>query len=281
MNLIEYLSVIMFAQPFKINYDTVLREISLQGICEPRGNMLKFKDDEKGCYMNRVKQKPRVDTSTLMVNEIFYSIQGESSHAGKPCVFIRLTYCNLRCTYCDTPYAFYEGKPFTISEILEYVKQHRCELVEVTGGEPLIQPGANPLMAELCNAGYTVMLETSGSISIAEVDPRVIKIVDFKCPSSGMVHKNREENVHFLFPQDEVKFVIGNREDYQWALDFIKRTGVAKKVHAVLFSPVFNTIEPREMVEWMLADHLQEWIPNIRFQLQLHKFIWSPHQRGV
>ena len=231
--------------------------------------------------MTEKKIKPRVDENTLMVNEIFYSIQGESSHVGKPCVFVRLTYCNLRCTYCDTPYAFYEGEPVTIPQILETVATYRCPLVEVTGGEPLIQPGARPLMERLCDAGYTVMLETSGSVSVADVDPRVIKIVDFKCPSSGMVHKNHEENVAVLLPHDEVKFVIGNREDYEWTLDFLKRTAVHRKVHAVLFSPVFGAIEPRQIVAWMLEDHLQEWVPAIRFQLQLHKYIWAPDQRGV
>ena len=227
------------------------------------------------------RKKPIVNATTLMVNEIFYSIQGESSHAGKPCVFVRLTYCNLRCTYCDTPYAFYEGSPMSIDAIVEQVARYGCSLIEVTGGEPLIQPGAMPLMRRLCDAGYTVMLETGGSVSIANVDERVIKIVDFKCPSSGMVHKNKEENVMYLLPQDEIKFVIGTREDYDWTLAFLKRTRAYTKVHAVLFSPVFGEIEPRMIVEWMLEDQLQKWMPNVRFQLQLHKFIWRPEQRGV
>ncbi len=225
--------------------------------------------------------KPVVNETTLMVNEIFYSIQGESSHVGKPCVFVRLTYCNLRCTYCDTPYAFYEGEPMGIEAVLERVATYRCPLVEVTGGEPLIQPGANPLMRQLCDAGYTVMLETGGSVSIAEVDRRVIKIVYFKCPSSGMVHKNKEDNVLYLLPQDEIKFVIGNREDFDWTVAFLRRTRAHEKVNATLLSPVFGAIEPRDIVEWMLDAHLQEWIPNIRFQLQMHKYIWAPDQRGV
>jgi len=225
--------------------------------------------------------KPIVNSTTLMINEIFYSIQGESSHAGKPCVFVRLTYCNLRCSYCDTPYAFYEGTPMSIAEILQQVAAYRCSLVEVTGGEPLIQPGAIPLMRQLCDAGYTVMLETGGSVSIAEVDKRVIKVVDFKCPSSGMVHKNNEENVLYLLPQDEIKFVIGNREDFDWVMAFLRRTEAHRKVNATLFSPVFGEIEPRQIVNWMLDAHLQEWIPNIRFQLQMHKYVWAPDQRGV
>jgi len=216
-----------------------------------------------------------------MVNEIFYSIQGESTHSGKPCVFIRLTYCNLRCTYCDTAYAFYEGRPMTIDAILNEIRKYQCPTVEVTGGEPLLQPGTIPLLTKLCESGYEVLLETSGSRSLKKVDERVIKIVDFKCPSSGMSEKNMLENTQYLLPHDEVKFVIGNYQDYQWAKDLLLTTGLHKKVRAVLFSPVFGEIEPETIVNWILTDHLQKEIPNIRFQLQIHKFIWHPETKGV
>jgi len=216
-----------------------------------------------------------------MINEIFYSIQGESTHAGKPCVFVRLTYCNLRCVYCDTAYAFYEGEPISLSGILERIKQYNCRTVEITGGEPLLQPGVFPLMRQLCDLDYEVLLETGGSRSLQRVDQRVIKIVDFKCPSSQMVHKNLIENVNYLLPHDEVKFVVGNRDDYEWAKDFIRTHNLHQKVHAILLSPVFEWLEPVTLVSWMLEDRLQANFPNIRFQLQLHKYIWDPNRRGV
>ncbi len=219
--------------------------------------------------------------NTLKINEIFYSIQGESSHTGKPCVFVRLTYCNLRCTYCDTEYAFYEGRDRTLDEIISEVKDYHCGNVEVTGGEPLWQKPVFELMTRLCDEGFEVLLETGGSLDISPVDKRVFKIVDLKCPSSKMAHKNLYENLNLLLPQDELKFVIGTREDYDWAVDMLRRNPVHKKIQAVLLSPVFNKIEPLEIVEWMLADQLQRAIPNIRFQLQMHKFIWSPETRGV
>jgi 7-carboxy-7-deazaguanine synthase len=217
----------------------------------------------------------------LKINEIFYSIQGESSHAGKPCVFVRLTYCNLRCTYCDTEYAFYDGRDQTLDEIISEVKKYSCPTVEITGGEPLMQKPVLELMKRLCDEGFDVMLETGGSLDISPVDRRVIKIVDFKCPSSAMVAKNNYENVNHLLAHDEVKFVVGTREDYEWALDFLRKNKIHTKVKAVLFSPVFDRIEPVEIVDWMLADQLQKDIPNIRFQLQMHKFVWAPQTRGV
>lgn len=229
---------------------------------------------------NRLK-RPLLDEKTLMVNEIFYSVQGESSHAGKPCVFIRLTYCNLRCSYCDTEYAFYEGSPHSVETILQKVDAYHCPTVEVTGGEPLLQPAVFLLMEALCNYGYTVLLETSGSISLEKVDHRVIKIVDFKCPSSGMMHRNDEQNIRFLLAHDEIKFVIGSPEDYHWSVDFLYRTNCHNKVAAVLFSPVFGQMEPLTLVNWILQDKLQVRIPNIRFQVQMHKFIWPPETRGV
>lgn len=217
----------------------------------------------------------------LKINEIFYSIQGESSHAGKPCVFVRLTYCNLRCSYCDTEYAFYDGKDMTIDEIVTEVTRYQCKTVEITGGEPLIQKTVHHLMTRLCNEGFSVLIETGGSLDISQIDPRVIRIMDLKCPSSNMVHKNLYENIPYLRPDDEIKFVIGTREDYDWTLEQIRKYGIHQKVNVILFSPVFGVIEPVQIVDWMLEDHIQNEIPNIRFQIQMHKVIWSPETKGV
>lgn len=211
----------------------------------------------------------------LKVNEIFYSIQGESSKAGLPCVFVRLTYCNLRCSYCDTEYAFYEGKDFSIDEIITEIKKYNCNLVEITGGEPLFQKESIELMKGLCNLGYEIMLETGGSLSIADVDERVKIIMDLKTPSSKMMKKNLYENIKFLKPTDEIKFVIGSREDYDWTKQKIEEYGLSNKF-VLLLSCVFGKIEPLTLVNWVLQDKL-----NIRFQLQLHKFIWEPTTRGV
>ncbi len=211
----------------------------------------------------------------LKINEIFYSIQGEGSSAGLPCIFIRLTYCNLRCTYCDTEYAFYEGKDMSLNNILEEIKKYKCNLVEVTGGEPLVQNESFDLMTKLCDLGYEVMLETSGSLPIEKVDNRVKIILDFKCPTSKMVQKNYYENVQFLKPIDEVKFVIGNREDYDWSKDLIKKNNIELK-YEILFSTVFGELENSELVKWILEDNLK-----VRFQTQLHKHIWEPDKKGV
>jgi len=211
----------------------------------------------------------------LKINEIFYSIQGEGTNSGLPCVFIRLTYCNLRCTYCDTEYAFYDGKDMSIDEILTEIEQYDCKLVEVTGGEPLIQQECFELMTKLCDLEYDVMLETSGSLSIENVDKRVKTILDFKCPSSKMVKKNDYSNVNFIKPQDEVKFVIGNRDDYEWSKELIEKYNLTQKCE-VLFSTVFGELENIELVEWILKDKLK-----VRFQTQLHKQIWEPDKKGV
>ncbi|MBM4174861.1 MAG: 7-carboxy-7-deazaguanine synthase QueE [Ignavibacteria bacterium] len=211
----------------------------------------------------------------LKVNEIFYSIQGESSYAGLPCVFIRLTFCNLRCTYCDTEYAFYEGKDMTIEEILTEIKKYDCKLLEVTGGEPLTQNESFDLLKRLCNEQYEVLLETSGSISIQDVDKRVKIIMDLKTPSSGMMNKNLYENVTLLKPSDEIKFVLSNREDYDWAKEIISQHNLNDKC-TVLMGCVFNKLKPIELVKWILEDKL-----NVRFQIQLHKYIWEPTRRGV
>ncbi len=211
----------------------------------------------------------------LKINEIFYSIQGESSAAGLPTTFVRLTGCNLRCTYCDTEYAFYKGEDFTIEKAIRKVEEHGCNLVEVTGGEPLMQKDVFPFMTQLCDKGFDVMLETSGSLPIEKVDKRIKIIMDLKTPSSGMMNKNLYENIEYLKPNDEVKFVIGTQEDYNWSKEQIEKFGLTEKAN-VLFSPVFNSIEPKQIVEWILNDKL-----NVRFQLQIHKYIWEPETRGV
>ncbi len=213
---------------------------------------------------------------TLTVNEIYFSIQGESSWAGWPCVFVRLTFCDLRCSYCDTEYAFYEGKKQTLPEITDAVAAYHCPLVEITGGEPLLQKNVLPLMASLADAGHTVLLETSGAHDISEVDPRVHRIMDLKTPGSGEVERNLLSNIEHLTYRDEVKFVIGSREDYEWSRENVLNYKLPERCRAVLFSPIFGRIDPREIVEWILADNLR-----VRFQLQMHKFIWTPTQRGV
>lgn len=218
---------------------------------------------------------------TLKINEIFYSVQGESTHIGKPCVFVRLTYCNLRCTYCDTEYAFYNGRDMSVDEVIRSISVYECKTVEITGGEPLLQERVYELMTKLCNSGYEVLIETGGSIDVAKIDPRVLKIVDMKCPSSGMQDKNLYSNLDKLSPNDELKFVIGDRNDYMWAKSLINQYSNLNKINSILFSPVFGSIEPVTIVNWMLDDKLQTIIPNIRFQIQLHKVVWSPEMRGV
>jgi 7-carboxy-7-deazaguanine synthase len=213
---------------------------------------------------------------TLTINEIYQSIQGESTWAGSPCVFVRLTFCDLRCNYCDTEYAFYEGNKRSLGEILDTVATYQCPLVEITGGEPLLQKNVLPLMSMLCDSGYAVLLETSGAHDISKVDPRVHRIMDLKTPGSGEVDKNLWSNIDHLNAGDEVKFVMGSREDYEWSRDKVQRHKLPSCCRAVLFSPIFGRIDPREIVEWILADKL-----NVRFQLQMHKFIWKPTQRGV
>lgn len=211
----------------------------------------------------------------MKINEIYHSIQGESSYAGLPCTFVRLTYCNLRCSYCDSEFAFYEGRDMTIAQVMEAVGTLKCPLVEITGGEPLLQAEVYPLMKELLARGYRVLLETSGCVDISRVDPRVIKVMDLKCPGSGESWKNHFPNLDFLQPYDEIKFVLGSREDYNWALNIIREHRLAERF-VVLISTVFGAIEPRQVVAWILEDQLP-----VRFQLQLHKYIWPAETRGV
>lgn len=209
------------------------------------------------------------------MNEIYYSIQGESSKAGLPCVFVRLTYCNLRCTYCDTEYSFYDGSEKTIDEIIKEVRKYNCNLVEITGGEPLVQNESIDLMHKLCEEGFDVMLETGGSLPIKEIDKRVMIIMDLKCPSSNMMKKNLYENIDYIKKSDEIKFVIGSREDYDWSKEIIEKYKLTQKC-SVLFSVVFGKLEPVKLVDWILEDKI-----NVRYQLQMHKIIWHPETKGV
>jgi 7-carboxy-7-deazaguanine synthase len=212
----------------------------------------------------------------LTVNEIFYSIQGESTRAGQPCVFVRLTACDLRCSWCDTPYAFHEGQKRSVAEIVDAVGQYLCPLVEITGGEPLLQEDVYPLMERLLQDGRTVLLETGGHRPIDRVPAAVVKIVDVKCPGSGEADKNEWANLARLTGHDEVKFVVQDRADYEFARAVIARHDLAARAAAVLLSPVHGVLDARSLSEWVLADHLP-----VRLQLQLHKYIWSPTTRGV
>ena len=213
---------------------------------------------------------------TLTINEIYESIQGESSWAGWRCVFVRLTFCDLRCTYCDTEYAFYEGKKRPVAEVLSEVLAIDCPMVEITGGEPLLQKNVLPLMTALCDAGRKVLIETSGAHDISKIDPRVHRIMDLKTPGSGECARNLTSNLAHLTKLDEVKCVIGSREDYEWSRDQVRTHELTQRCNSVLFSPIFGRIEARDIVAWMLEDKL-----DVRFQLQMHKFIWDPRQKGV
>lgn len=211
----------------------------------------------------------------LRINEIFYSIQGESTHAGLPCVFVRLTYCNLRCSYCDTEYAFYEGNWRDFDDIITEVKSYNCNLVEVTGGEPLLQENVHPFMKRLCDDDFEVLLETGGHMDVRPVDSRVQRIIDIKCPASGESEKVYWENLKNLRETDQLKFVVGSREDYDFAKNVIIDYDLSAKC-PLLISPVFGKIELLTLAEWILQDRLP-----VRMQLQMHKFIWTPETRGV
>jgi 7-carboxy-7-deazaguanine synthase len=232
-------------------------------------------------------QQPSPAERSLMVNEVFYSIQGESTWAGMPCVFVRLMGCHLRCGYCDTEYAFFEGKRRELRSILEEVRAYGCPLVELTGGEPLLQPAASALLYALCEEGHTTLLETSGACDIGELDPRVIRIMDLKTPDSGECERNLWSNLEHLRPSDEVKFVLCSRGDYEWAREVIRRHRLIERVKAVLMSPAAAMprsvhlagapgLPLRNLAEWVLEDRLP-----VRLQTQLHKLIWDPMARGV
>jgi 7-carboxy-7-deazaguanine synthase len=212
----------------------------------------------------------------LTINEIFHSIQGESTHAGRPCVFVRLTACDLRCAWCDTPYAFHEGHKVSVDEVLAQVSAYGCEYVEVTGGEPLLQPDVYPLMQQLVERGHTVLLETGGHRSIAAVPREVIRIVDVKCPGSGESGSTDWDNLDRLRPADEVKFVILDRTDYEFAREIVRTRDLVARTAAVLFSPVHHVLDANVLAAWILEDRLA-----VRLQLQVHKFIWGADVRGV
>jgi 7-carboxy-7-deazaguanine synthase len=212
----------------------------------------------------------------LTVNEIFHSIQGESTHVGEPCVFVRLTACDLRCVWCDTTYAFYEGRKMSVDDVLEAVDRYGCPLVEITGGEPLLQQDVHPLMTRLLESGKTVLIETGGHRPIDTVPPGVVRIMDVKCPGSGESEKNDWANLTRLTERDQVKFVIADRRDYEFARDVVRTESLSGRVAAVLFSPVHGQLPARELAGWILVDRLA-----VRLQLQAHKFIWPPDTRGV
>ncbi len=212
----------------------------------------------------------------LVINEIFHSIQGESTHAGERCVFVRLTACDLRCRWCDTPYAFHEGRKMSLDEVMAEVARFDCPVVEITGGEPLLQKDVTPLMERLLEAGYTVMVETGGHVSLDRVPRAVVKVMDVKCPGSGEAHRMDWDNIARLAPHDEVKFVIADRADYEYARDVLARYDLTSRCAAVLFSPVHGELEARMLAEWVLDDRLP-----VRVQLQVHKYIWDPQTRGV
>jgi 7-carboxy-7-deazaguanine synthase len=212
----------------------------------------------------------------LTVNEIFHSIQGESTRAGERCVFVRLTACDLRCSWCDTPYAFHEGRKMTIDEVLEAVEAFDCPTVEITGGEPLLQKETPELMRRLLDRGKRVMVETGGHLPIDRVPPGVVRIMDIKCPGSGEAHRVDWSNIERLTAADEAKFVIADRADYEYARDVLRRCRLDERCGAVLFSPVHGVLDPQALAEWVLADRLPA-----RVQLQVHKYIWAPQTRGV
>lgn len=211
----------------------------------------------------------------MRITEIFFSLQGESTFSGLPCVFIRTTGCNLRCTWCDTEYSFYGGVELTLDEILAKVASYDCKLVELTGGEPMLQKEIYELSSRLLAQGYTVLMETGGSLDLSQLDARVIKIVDLKCPGSGEEDKNYWPNLAVMQPHDQIKFVIKDRRDYEWSVAMMREHRLGERFQ-VLFSPVFNVMNYRTLAEWMLADHVPA-----RFQVQLHKYIWPPEMRGV
>lgn len=218
----------------------------------------------------------RPDADSVVVKELYLSLQGESSHAGRLCSFVRLTGCHLRCSYCDSEFAFKGGTRMAVADVVERVRAMGSPLVEVTGGEPLLQPGVYPLMDALLAAGFEVMLETSGAIDVRLVPPAVRKIVDLKTPSSGECDRNDLRNLTSMNGNDELKFVIGSREDYEWARGVVREHRLQERPYGLLFSTVFGKLHPRQLAEWIIEDRLP-----VRFQLQQHKYLWDPDARGV
>lgn len=223
--------------------------------------------------MSLTSQSKSIDSqggeSRLRITEIFYSLQGESSFVGLPTVFIRLTGCPLRCGYCDTAYAFSGGEWMSIADILQQIQQYNSKVVCVTGGEPLAQRCCGDLLKQLCDAGYQVSIETSGSLDISQIDSRVSRIMDIKTPASGEESKNKYENIQQLTQADEVKFVLCNRDDYDWSKNILNKYQLLEKTQ-VLFSPVHSGVKPSDLADWIISDQL-----NVRFQFQLHKFLWN------
>jgi len=212
----------------------------------------------------------------LTVFEIYISVQGESTHVGRPCVFVRLAACDLRCRWCDTPYAFTGGRKMSIDDVMKDVASHGCQLVELTGGEPLLQADVYPLMDRLLVSGYEVLVETGGHIAIDRIPEAVAAIVDVKCPGSGEAAKMHWPNLDAIDPHDEVKFVIQDRADFDYAIDVVTRYDLTSRARAVLFSPVHGVLPAHELTTWILASRLP-----VRLQLQAHKYIWAPETRGV
>lgn len=210
----------------------------------------------------------------LRITEIFYSIQGESTHVGRRCVFVRLTGCNLRCVWCDSAYTFTGGEKMALEDVVQRVVAYGCDLVEITGGEPLAQPEAFELIRSLCDLEFEVLIETSGSIDIGDVDPRAVVIMDLKCPGSGEEAKNLWSNIDKLRPRDEIKFVIADRRDYEWARDVVRERDLGR--WNVLFSPVWGAVDLQDLARWMLEDAVPA-----RLQIQLHKLVWGPDVKGV
>jgi 7-carboxy-7-deazaguanine synthase len=213
---------------------------------------------------------------TLVIHEIYASIQGESTFAGLPCTFVRTTGCNLRCVWCDTPQAFYGGTRMRREDVLARALATGTKLVELTGGEPLLQPGTLPLMRELCDAGRTVLIETSGEADVSKVDPRVHKIMDLKAPGSGESRRNRWSNLFHITPRDELKFVLASRADYEWMRGIIREWSLGERTPNLLASTVFGSLATRDLVAWVLEDALP-----VRVQLQMHKYVWQPDATGV
>ncbi len=223
----------------------------------------------------RLQPLAQLPAGSLLIHEIYASIQGESSYVGLPCTFVRTTACNLRCTYCDTRHAFSEGAAMTVDNVLGRVHDLGQRLVEITGGEPLLQPAVQPLMTALVDRGHTVLLETSGSVDIHGVDPRVVKIVDLKTPGSGEDDQNLWSNLAALLPHDEVKLVLADRRDYEWAVAQIRRHDLPR-LCSVLVGPVYGALDPKDLAAWVLADKLP-----VRMQIQMHKAVWGAEARGV
>ena len=226
-------------------------------------------------HTNRLAPLRDKPAGTLLIHEIYRSIQGESTFAGLPCVFVRLAVCNSRCVWCDTPHAFTQGEPFPLDEVVRRVQSFNCPLVEITGGEPLLQDEVHPLMAEVADRDMTVLLETSGALDIGRVDRRVHIIMDLKCPDSGECDGNRWENLALLKPTDQIKFVVGSNRDWKWACQVVRSRELDRRF-TILLSPVFGAVQPVELADWLLSSGL-----NVRLQLQLHKYIWDPKARGV